>query len=107
MSAPDRRAMLDRGDAELSVRRQCALLSVARSGVYRAAKPANDNDAALMRRIDALFTAWPFLKLSADDGDASGRGRQREPQTGAASDAPDGDRRARTEAEDEQTRARP
>jgi putative transposase len=32
---------------------------VARSGVYRAAKPANDG--ALMRRIDELFTAWPFL----------------------------------------------
>jgi len=61
MSAPDRRAMLDRGDKALSVRRQCALLSVARSGVYRARQPANDNDAALMRRIDELFTAWPFL----------------------------------------------
>jgi hypothetical protein len=59
MSAPDRRAMLDRADKSLSVRRQCALLSVARSGVYRAGKPANDG--ALMRRIDELFTAWPFL----------------------------------------------
>jgi hypothetical protein len=26
-----------------------------------AAKPANDNDGALKRRIDELFTAWPFL----------------------------------------------
>jgi putative transposase len=34
---------------------------VARSGVYRPRKAANDNDAALMRRIDELFTAWPFL----------------------------------------------
>ena len=61
MSAPDRRAMLDRADEALSVRRQCALPSVARSGVYRTRKPANDNDTALMRRIDELFTAWPFL----------------------------------------------
>jgi putative transposase len=61
MSAPDRRAMLDRADRTLSVRRQCALLGVGRSGVYRAAKPANDNDAALKRRIDELFIAWPFL----------------------------------------------
>ena len=60
MSAPDRRAMLDRADKSLSVRRQCALLSVARSGVYRAREPANDNDGALMRRIDE-FTTWPFL----------------------------------------------
>ena len=61
MSAPDRRAMLDRADKALSVRRQCALVGVARSGVYRAGKPANDNGVALMRRIDELFTAWPFL----------------------------------------------
>lgn len=61
MSAPDRRAMLDDADNALSLRRQCALLGVARSGVYRPVKPANDNDVALMRRIDQLFTAWPFL----------------------------------------------
>ena len=60
MSAPDRRQMLDRNDKTLSIRRQCALLGVARSSVYRPARPANDNDLALMRRIDELFTAWPF-----------------------------------------------
>jgi putative transposase len=53
--------MLDRADGALSVRRQCALLGLARSGVYRAAKPANDNDAALLRRVDQLFTARRFL----------------------------------------------
>jgi putative transposase len=61
MSAPDRRALLDRNHGRLSIRRQCALLSVARSGVYRPPQPANDNDLALTRRIDELFTAWPFL----------------------------------------------
>jgi putative transposase len=62
MSAPDRRALVDHAHAELSIRRQCALLGVARSGVYRAPSAANDdNDLALMRRIDELFTAWPFL----------------------------------------------
>jgi putative transposase len=61
MSAPDRREMLDRADKTLSIRRQCMLLGVARSGVYRPRRPANDNDLALMRRIDELFTAWPFL----------------------------------------------
>src|SRR5580704_8519617 len=60
MSAPDRREMLDRADKALSIRRQCALLCVARSGVYRAKRPANDNDLILMRRIDELFTAYPF-----------------------------------------------
>jgi putative transposase len=61
MSAPDRRALVDRSTDRPSVRRQCALLGVARSGVYRPPRPANDNDLLLMRRLDELFTAWPFL----------------------------------------------
>jgi putative transposase len=63
MSAPDRRALIDRDHGKLSVRRQCGLLGVARSGVYRPPPPAanDDDDLTLMRRIDELFTAWPFL----------------------------------------------
>ena len=61
MSAPDRRAKLDRDHPLLSVRRQCAMLGLARSGVYRLPHPANDDDLLLMRRIDELFTRWPFL----------------------------------------------
>ena len=61
MSAPDRRARLDRDHPGLSIRRQCTLLSVARSSVYRLARPANDDDLQMMRLIDELFTAWPFL----------------------------------------------
>ncbi|MHC2295300.1 hypothetical protein [Bradyrhizobium barranii] len=33
MSTPDRRGMLDRADQALSIRRQCMLLGIARSGV--------------------------------------------------------------------------
>ncbi len=61
MSAPDRRALLARNHAGLSIRRQCVLLGVARSSVYRPPRPANDNDLVLMRRLDELYTAWPFL----------------------------------------------
>jgi putative transposase len=61
MSVPDRRELLDGDHGQLSIRRQCALLGLARSGVYRPPRPANDNDLALTRRIDELFTAWPFL----------------------------------------------
>src|SRR5271169_3604807 len=61
MSTPDRRVLVDRGAGRPSVRRQCALLGVARSGVYRPPRPANDNDLSLLRRLDELFTAWPFL----------------------------------------------
>ncbi len=61
MSAPDRRALVDGGHGKLSIRRQCELLGIARSGVYRPPRPANDDDVALMRRIDELFLTWPFL----------------------------------------------
>ena len=61
MSVPDRRALVDRDHREPSIRKQCRLLGLARSGGYRKPPPANDNDLALMRRIDELFTAWPFL----------------------------------------------
>jgi putative transposase len=61
MSAPDRRAKLDRDHPALSVRRQCAMLGIARSGAYRLPSAANDDDLTLLRRIDELFTRWPFL----------------------------------------------
>jgi putative transposase len=65
MNASDRRALVDRDHREPSIRRQCELLGAARSGVYRRTiacdRPANDNDLALKRQIDELFTAWPFL----------------------------------------------
>ena len=37
------------------------MLGIARSGVYRPAHAVNDNDLKLRRRIDELFTRWPFL----------------------------------------------
>jgi putative transposase len=61
MSAPDRKALLDRDHGKLSIRGQCRLLGIARSGVYRPAPANDDADPALMRRIDVLFMAWPFL----------------------------------------------
>jgi putative transposase len=54
MSAPDRRAMVERPSKDLSVRRQCALLNLARSGVYRPKPVTGADDLALMRRIDEL-----------------------------------------------------
>jgi len=61
MSLPDRKARLDRAHGMLSIRRQCRLLGLARSGVYRPPAPANDDDLGLMRRIDELYMTWPFL----------------------------------------------
>jgi putative transposase len=53
MSKPDRETMLERDHARLSIRRQCVLLGLARSGVYRHGQAANDDDdLAVMRRLD-------------------------------------------------------
>ena len=61
MSAPDRKAMLDRGHPQLSIRRQCELLSLHRSGVYRPPPRQEASDLTLMRRIDAVFLARPYF----------------------------------------------
>ena len=60
MSAPARRAKVERTGADLSVRRQCALLNVARSGVYRPQPETCAEDLALMRRIDELYLEKRF-----------------------------------------------
>ena len=60
MSVPERRAMVERPGESLSVRRQCALLNLARSGVYRSGPATSTDDLALMRRIDELHLKWPF-----------------------------------------------
>jgi hypothetical protein len=61
MSPPDRKAMLDRAHPNLSIRRQCVLVDVARSGFYRPAPANDDDDLALMRRLDELYMKHPFL----------------------------------------------
>src|SRR5216684_5748791 len=60
MSKPDREAMLDRDCIDLSMRRQCTLLRLARSGVYRRKAAPDPDDLAVMKRIDELYLAMPF-----------------------------------------------
>jgi putative transposase len=60
MSTADRRAMVERSGKDLSVRRQCTLLNLARSGVYRSKPVPAADDLALMRRIDELHLELPF-----------------------------------------------
>jgi putative transposase len=47
-------------DAVLSVRRQCELLRVSRSGLYYEPEPTSPEELALMRRIDELHLTYPF-----------------------------------------------
>ena len=60
MSAAERRARVERPAEDLSVRRQCELLNVARSGIYRPKAAPSADDLALMRRINELYLEKPF-----------------------------------------------
>ena len=60
MSVPDRKAMIEPTGRAVSVRRQCALLALSRSGVYREELAPASDDLALMRQIDELHLELPF-----------------------------------------------
>ena len=53
--------MIARADPNLSITRQCRLLSLSRSSFYYAAKGESEANLALMRRIDELFLKYPFF----------------------------------------------
>ncbi len=48
-------------ESELSIVRQCELLGLCRSSLYYQPQPVSEADLALMRRIDELHLAHPFL----------------------------------------------
>jgi putative transposase len=52
--------MIVRDQSEPSVRRQCELLRVSRSGLYNEPEPTSPEQLALMRRIDELHLKYPF-----------------------------------------------
>lgn len=52
--------MIDPCDPDLSVRRQCELLGLSRSSCYYALRGEGEENLALMRSIDELYTRWPF-----------------------------------------------
>lgn len=52
--------MVQPGDEEPSVRQQCALLQVARGGLYYEPVEASAEELALMRRIDMLYLERPY-----------------------------------------------
>ncbi len=60
MSREDRKAMILRDHPDLSLSRQCRLLTISRSSFYYALKGESPENLALMRRIDELFLKYPF-----------------------------------------------
>ncbi len=60
MSRGERKAMITREHPDLSLSRQCRLLSIGRSSFYYLPKGESLENLALMRRIDELFLKYPF-----------------------------------------------
>src|SRR6202030_133192 len=60
MSRAARLALIDRHDPALPVTRQCGLMTVSRSSVYRPPAPASDEDLAIMALIDRQYLARPY-----------------------------------------------
>src|SRR5712691_3164242 len=60
MSRAERLALIDRHDPALPVTRQCGLMTVSSSSVYRPPAPASDEDLAIMALIDRQYLARPY-----------------------------------------------
>lgn len=81
MSAFDRKALIDKNDKDFSVRLQCSMLEIHRSGLYYTPTQASTEDLAFMRRIDELHLEDPTLgtrrlsKILTREGKPIGRTR--------------------------------
>ena len=60
MSRTDRLKMIARPHAQFTIIEQCAMLKVPRSTLYYKPQPVSDEELKLMRRIDEIYTKWPF-----------------------------------------------
>lgn len=56
----ERRALVDKANTELSLSKQCYLLSIHRSGLYYEHKPLDPLNLELTREIDKEYTLHPF-----------------------------------------------
>jgi putative transposase len=75
--------MIERGNPNLSITRQCTILSISRSSFYYATSGESEANLALMHRIDELFMKYPFygsrqmVRQLRREGIAVGRHRVR------------------------------
>jgi putative transposase len=60
MSVEARRTLVEADYPPISQRRQCALLGIARSGVYYQPVAPSPETVAVLHALDALYTAYPF-----------------------------------------------
>ena len=60
MARSERRGLIERPPAELSLQRQAELLSLSRASLYYQPTRPSAEELAIKRRIDELYTAHPF-----------------------------------------------
>ena len=82
--------MIERGNPNLSITRQCRILSISRSSFYYATKGESEANLALMRRIDELFMKYPFYGSRQMVRQLAARGDLGGPSPGSEADAADG-----------------
>ena len=52
--------MVEPSSKDISIKRQCELLSLSRSSYYKQPKGESDGDIGLMNAIDEIYTKLPF-----------------------------------------------
>jgi putative transposase len=77
---------------KISLRRQCELLAVGRSGLYYEPVGTSAEELVLMRRIDEIHLEWPFYGSRKLCESLRNEGTVDQPQAHAAADALDGAR---------------
>ncbi|MGI4788813.1 MAG: IS3 family transposase [Janthinobacterium lividum] len=60
LSRSERLALLEREDSEVPLIAQADILSVSRASLYYQPVPPSAEELVIKRRIDELYTAWPF-----------------------------------------------
>ena len=60
MTVEEKKLWIDKKQQGLSVIAQCKLLDVPRSSYYYIQVPISESELWLMRRVDELYTTWPF-----------------------------------------------
>ena len=60
-SVNEKQKLIELDDSELSIKRQCELLGISRSGYYYNPKPINQKQLQLINRVDEIYTEFPFF----------------------------------------------
>lgn len=76
MDYEKRESLLELGEAALSIRKQCRLLGLCRSTIYREKKGESDDNLALMRDIDRIFTEHPYFGIDRMTRELRKQGKQ-------------------------------